>query len=60
MKVLGEAAKAKLANPGIGVTSASRRRRSIDTFPPQEPRIPGRLFARPHASQIRLHLRNRA
>jgi hypothetical protein len=31
-----EAAKARLANPGIGVTSASPRRRSIDTFPPQE------------------------
>jgi len=38
-----EAAKARLANPGIGVTSASRRRRSIDTFPPQEPRIPRAL-----------------
>jgi hypothetical protein len=29
-----EAAKARLANPGIGVTSASRWRRSIDTFLP--------------------------
>jgi len=38
-----EAGKARLANPGIGVTSASRRRRSIDTFPPQEPRIPRAL-----------------
>src|SRR5262249_20056074 len=38
-----EAAKARLANPGIGVTSASRRRRSIGTFPPQEPRIPRAL-----------------
>jgi hypothetical protein len=35
--------QARLANPGIGVTSASRRRRSIDTFPPQEPRIPRAL-----------------
>jgi len=37
-----EAAKARLGNSGIAVTSASRRRRSIDTFLPQEPRIPER------------------
>jgi hypothetical protein len=40
-----EAAKAMLANPGIGVTqiataSASLRRRSIATSPPRDPRIP--------------------
>jgi len=33
----------RIAHPGIGVTSASRRRCSIDTFPPQEARIPRAL-----------------
>ena len=43
-----EAAKAMLANPVIGVTQIApsrraRRRRSIDTFPPHQPRIPRAL-----------------
>jgi len=37
-----EAAKARFANPGIGVTSASRRRRSIDTFPRRNREFPER------------------
>ena len=37
-----EAAKARLANPGIGGTSASSRRRSIDTFPRRNREFPER------------------